>query len=105
MFNRIKNIFKKSAWNSNSWISFLWWFLWNTSIKDNEYVKFFTSWQYAAITAIADSVSWLNYRLWDGKDNEIHHEYLDFVNPDLLQNIAIFMKMAWTAYVWKVKAW
>ena len=105
MFNRIKNIFKKSAWNSNNWISFLWWFLWNTSIKDNEYVKFFIGWQYAAITAIADSVSWLNYRLWDGKDNEIHHEYLDFVNPDLLQNIAIFMKMTWTAYVWKVKAW
>ena len=105
MFNRIKNIFKKSAWNSNNWISFLGWFLWNTSIKDNEYVKFFTGWQYAAITAIADSVSWLNYRLWDGKDNEIHHEYLDFINPDLLQNIAIFMKMTWTAYVWKVKAW
>ena len=105
MFNWIKNIFKKSEWNSSSWISFLWWFLWNTSIRDNEYVKFFTGWQYAAITAIADSVSWLNYRLSDGKDHQINHKYLDFVTPDLIQNIAIFMKMTWTAYVWKVKVW
>ena len=105
MFNRIKNIFKKSEWNSSSWISFLWWFLWNTSIRDNEYVKFFIGWQYAAITAIADSVSWLNYRLSDGKDHQINHKYLDFITPDLIQNIAIFMKMTWTAYVWKVKVW
>ena len=105
MFNRIKNIFKKSEWNNSSWISFLWWFLWNTSIRDNEYVKFFIGWQYAAITAIADSVSWLNYRLSDGKDHQINHKYLDFITPDLIQNIAIFMKMTWTAYVWKVKVW
>ena len=104
MFNRIKNIFKKSEWTHN-WISFLWGFLWNTTIKDNEYVKFFIGWQYAAITAIADSVSGLNYRLSDGKDKQIFHPYLEFVTPELLQNIAIFMKMTGSAYVWKVMAW
>jgi len=103
MFNRIKNIFKKSEWTHN-WISFLWGFLWNTTIKDNEYVKFFIGWQYAAITAIADSVSGLNYRLSDGKDKQIFHPYLEFVTPELLQNIAIFMKMTGSAYVWKVMA-
>ena len=30
---------------------------------------------------------------------------MDLITPDLIQNIAIFMKMTWTAYVWKVKAW
>ena len=104
MFNRIKNIFKKSEWSHN-WISFLWGYIWDNSIKDNEYVKFFTGRQYAAITAIADSVSGLNYRLSDGHDKQIHHEHLEFVTPDLLQNISIFMKMTWTAYVRKVKAW
>lgn len=106
MFNRIKNIFKKWEWNNNSsWISFLWWFLWNTSIRDNEYVKFFIGRQYAAITAIADSVSCLNYRLSDSHDKQINHKYLELVTPDLIQNISIFMKMTWTAYVWKVMAW
>ena len=106
MFNRIKNIFKKSEWNSpSSWISFLWWFLWNTTIRDNEYVKFFIGWQYAAITAIADSVSSLDYRLSDWHDKQINHKYMDLITPDLIQNIAIFMKMTWTAYVWKVMAW
>ena len=105
MFNRIKNIFKKSEWNSSSWISFLWWFLWNTTIRDNEYVKFFIGWQYAAITAIADTVSSLDYRLSDWHDKQINHKYMDLITPDLIQNIAIFMKMTWTAYVWKVKAW
>ena len=105
MFNRIKNIFKKSEWNSSSWISFLWWFLWNTTIRDNEYVKFFIWWQYAAITAIADTVSSLDYRLSDWHDKQINHKYMDLITPDLIQNIAIFMKMTWTAYVWKVKAW
>ena len=105
MFNRIKNIFKKSEWNSSSWISFLWWFLWNTTIRDNEYVKFFIGWQYAAITAISDTVSSLDYRLSDWHDKQINHKYMDLITPDLIQNIAIFMKMTWTAYVWKVKAW
>lgn len=105
MFNRIKNIFKKSASETSSWISFLWWFLWNTTIRDNEYVKFFIGWQYAAITAIADTVSSLDYRLSDWHDKQINHKYMDLITPDLIQNIAIFMKMTWTAYVWKVKAW
>ena len=105
MFNWIKNIFKKSEWNSpSSWISFLWWFTWNPAIRDNEYVKFFIGRQYAAITAIADSISGLNYRLSDGKDKQIFHNYLEFVTPELIQNIAIFMKMTWTAYVRKVMA-
>ena len=102
MFNRIKNIFKKSEWNSSSWISFLWWFLWNTTIRDNEYVKFFIGWQYAAITAISDSVSSLNYRLADKNDKDINHEYMNYITPELLQNIAIFMKLCWTAYLWNV---
>ena len=102
MFKRIKNIFKKSEWNNSSWISLLWWFHWNTSLSDNECVKFFQSWQYAAITAIADSVSSLNYRLADKNDKDIDHEYMKYITPELLQNIAIFMKLCWTAYVWKV---
>ena len=104
MFNRIKNIFKKSEWTHN-WISFLWGYLDNERIRDNEYVNFFIGWQYAAITAIWDSVSWLNFRLSDWKDNQIFHPYLEFVTPELIQNITIFMKMTGSAYVWKVKAW
>jgi len=68
-------------------------------------VNFFIGWQYAAITAIWDSVSWLNFRLSDWKDNQIFHPYLEFVTPELIQNITIFMKMTGSAYVWKVKAW
>ena len=59
--SRLKCIFKKSI-SSHNRISFLWNFIEYRNIRDNDYVKFFIGWQYAAITAIADSVSCLNYR-------------------------------------------
>lgn len=99
MFTRIKNIFKKSE---SGFLSLFGGFNRDKTIKDHEYVNFFVSWQYAAITAIADSLSGLNWRLADKQDKEIKHEYSDYITPDLLQNIAIFMKMTGTAYVWKV---
>lgn len=99
MFTRIKNIFKKSE---SGFLSLFGGFNGDKTIKDHEYVNFFVGWQYAAITAIADSLSGLNWRLADKQDKEIKHEYSDFITPELLQNIAIFMKMTGTAYVWKV---
>ena len=110
MFDQIKNIFKKSDNNQNIskksnsswWISLFSWYFSSKSIKDNEYISFFTSWQYAAITAIADSISSLNYRLANKNDQDISHEYMSFITPELLQNITIFMKLCWTAYLWKV---
>lgn len=99
MFTRIKNIFKKSE---SGFLSLFGGFNGDKTIKDHEYVNFFVGWQYAAITAIADSLSGLNWRLADKQDKEIKHEYSEFITPDLLQNIAIFMKMTGTAYVWKV---
>lgn len=99
MFTRIKNIFKKSE---SGFLSLFGGFNGDKTIKDHEYVNFFVGWQYAAITAIADSLSGLNWRLADKQDKEIKHEYSDYITPDLLQNIAIFMKMAGTAYVRKV---
>ena len=99
MFTRIKNIFKKSE---SGFLSLFGGFNGDKTIKDHEYVNFFVSWQYAAITAIADSLSGLNWRIADKQDKEIKHEYSDFITPELLQNIAIFMKMTGTAYVWKV---
>lgn len=99
MFTRIKNIFKKSE---SGFLSLFGGFNGDKTIKDHEYVNFFVSWQYAAITAIADSLSGLNWRIANKQDKEIKHEYSDFITPELLQNIAIFMKMTGTAYVWKV---
>lgn len=72
------------------------------AIKDHEYVNFFVGRQYAAITAIADSLSGLNWRLANKKDQAIQHEYLEYITPELINNIAVFMKMAGTSYIWKV---
>ena len=99
MFARLKNIFKKSE---TGFLTLFWGFGWDKAIKNHEYVNFFVGWQYAAITAISDSLSGLNWRIADKQDKEIKHEYSDFITPELLQNIAIFMKMTGTAYVWKV---
>lgn len=101
MLERLKWIFKKSV--TEDFYPIFWTYSQEKTIKSDEYVKFFTSWQYAAITAIADSIAGLNYRLANNKDEAISHEYLDLITPELLQNIAVFMKMTWTAYVWKVK--
>ena len=99
--NRLKHIFKKSNQSFQNVFSFF-----NTyrenRLRDDEYVNYFIGWQYAAITAISDSISSLQYRLADKNDNDIKHEYLSYVTPDLLWSIATFMKLCWTAYVWKV---
>lgn len=71
-------------------------------LREDEMLSFFVGWQYAAITAIADSISGLNWRIADKKDQEIQHEYAELITPEFLQNIAVFMKTTGTAYVWKV---
>ena len=104
MLNRFKNIFKKSnsEWNNQNRISLIWNYFSNKSIRNDEYVKFFIGWQYAAITAIADSVSSLNYRLADKNDSDLDNEYMSYITPELLWNITTFMKLCWTAYLWKI---
>ena len=100
--NWLKQIFKKSTTkNFNNFIPLLWHYK-DNKINDNEYVKFFKGRQYAAITAISDSISSLQYRLADKSDNDITSEYLEFISPDLLGSIATFMKLCWTAYLWKI---
>jgi hypothetical protein len=101
MKNWFKNIFKKSNSVSN-WIPYSWFSSWETKLSDSEYVQFFIWWQYAAITAISDSISSLQYRLADKYDRDLKHEYLNLISPDLLGSIATFMKLCWTAYVWKI---
>lgn len=99
MFDRIKKILKKSE---SGFLALLGGFRGERRIREDEYVNFFVGRQYAAITAIADSLAGLNWRLANKKDQEIQHEYLEYITPELLQNIAIFIKMTGTAYVWKI---
>ncbi len=100
MFKFLKSIFKKSN-PSNNPLSLFWWYS-KSSIPLWDYFSYFTSWQYTAVTTIADSLSSLNYRLADKEDSDLNHEYLEYITPELLQNITIFMKITWTAYVLKV---
>lgn len=100
MFKFLKSIFKKSN-PSNNRLSLFWWYS-KSSIPLWNYFSYFTSRQYTAVTTIADSLSSLNYRLADKEDSDLNHEYLEYITPELLQNITIFMKITWTAYVLKV---
>lgn len=100
MFKFLKSIFKKSN-PSNNRLSLFWWYS-KSSIPLWDYFSYFTSWQYTAVTTIADSLSSLNYRLADKEDSDLNHEYLEYITPELLQNITIFMKITWTAYILKV---
>ena len=100
MFSRIKKVFKKTE---SGFLALFGGFFGDKAIKDHEYISFFVGRQYAAITAIADSLSGLNWRLANKKDQAIQHEYLEYITPELINNIAVFMKMTGTAYVWKIK--
>ena len=100
MFKFLKSIFKKCN-PSNNRISLFGWYS-KSSIPLWDYFSYFTSWQYTAVTTIADSLSSLNYRLADNEDSDLNHAYLEYITPELLQNITIFMKITWTAYVLKV---
>ncbi len=100
MFTFLKSLFKKSITTNNFFSLFSQYT--KPSLLNNEYFSYFTSWQYTAVTTIADSLSSLNYRLADNHDNDLHHEYLTYITPELLQNITIFMIITWTAYTLKV---
>ena len=100
MFARIKKMFTKTQ---SGFLALFGGFFGDKAIKDHEYINFFVGRQYAAITSIADSLSGLNWRLANKKDQAIQHEYLEYITPELINNIAVFMKMTGTAYVWKIK--
>lgn len=100
MFDRIKKILKKSE---SGFLALFGGLSGERRIREDEYVNFFVGRQYAAITAISDSLAGLNWRLANKKDQEIQHEYLEYITPELISNIAIFIKMTGTAYVWKIK--
>lgn len=59
-------------------------------LSKSEYLRYYDSWVWLAVSTIASDFSALDFRLQkDGKD--IDHEYLKLITVPLLENIASYL--------------
>lgn len=81
---------------------------WHDPIKNLtrwEYLRMFTSWVYAAVTAISDSVVGLQYGLKDKSGNNTDDPLMKLITPELLEAMVIYTKLGGACYIWKVLLW
>lgn len=107
---------KKIVWGIGKSLWFMWWTdssfyplsyspYSQAQMSRGDYLGLYTGWIYTAVTAIADSVSDLEYQLLANEDSVegIDHKYMDLITTDLLSSITSFLKLTWEAYIYKYK--
>lgn len=106
--NKIKNFFVNDTWNSES----TFYPVLNSSfaprqIGQTDLLQQYKWWVFPCVNVISESIMGLDYHLKSSKnsDKEINNKNLDLVNPELFRNIAWFMKLAWTCFLWWDKIW
>lgn len=115
MLKGLTSMLKKSinwdiTWNSWDWQNF--YPLTNTqfnvrTLNRTDYLNLYTSWVYSAVNAIANSTADLDFILKRNKNStdNIDHEYLNLITPDLLIQIVSFLQLNGSAYVYMSKFW
>lgn len=81
----------------------------NTSYRVNhltrsDYLRLYTGWQYLAVSTIADSVSDLDYGVYQWEE-QVEHEDLWLVSYELLQQITSSLQLTGSAYLYKNMIW
>jgi phage portal protein BeeE len=67
-----------------------------------DYLEAYKGWVFRAVTTIASKTASLDFHLVDPKSGkQLDHEYLPLIKYDLLENIAAFMKLNGSCFVWK----
>lgn len=73
------------------------------TMTTTDYIKLYTSWQYLAVSTIANSVSDLDRSLTRTKndDKEINHKHFDLITFDLLLKITSSVQLTGSAFLYK----
>ena len=106
LIDRIKSAFSVK-WFTNNTEGFFYPFTntsyWVKQLSRSDYLRLYTSWQYVAVSTIANSIAELETTLTRtvNDDKEINHPYRDLITYDMLVDIVSFMQLAWSCYLWK----
>ena len=67
-----------------------------------DYLKEYKGWVYTCVSTIASRTASLDYHVLSPTGKQIDHEYLSLITYDLIEQIASFLKLNGSCYVWKV---
>ena len=72
------------------------------TMNKSDYLEAYKGWVFRAVTAIASKTASLDFHLVDARSGkQLDHGYLSLVRYDLIENIASFMKLNGSCFVWK----
>lgn len=72
------------------------------TMSRTDYLKEYKGWVFTCVSTIASRTASLDYHLLSDTGKQIDHEYLKFITYDLIEQIASFIKLNGSCYVWKV---
>jgi len=75
-----------------------------TSLSRWDYIKYFKSWQYIAITTIWDAMSAQKTVLKNKQWNERNHPYMKFMTSELINSVSHSYELFGTAYILMIRA-
>ena len=70
-------------------------------MSKSDYLTAYTGRVYTCVSAIAESVSDLEFVLKNKKGEAIDHMNMEHITPELLESIVSYMKLSGSCYLWK----
>lgn len=69
----------------------------------SDYIRLYISWQYVAVSTIANAVADINHSLTTkkGSEKEINHQHQQLLTYELLQTVVSSLQLTWSAYLLK----
>jgi len=76
---------------------------WVGELTRTDYLRLYTSWQYVAVSTIANTIGGLDKMLKRSVNNdaEILHKHMDLLTYDLIVTIISSLQLTWTCYLYK----
>lgn len=112
IFSKLFSWASEKSFEDEGWYSITQFFWgWNSSIykrySQSELLNLYKGWIYAWSDAIGDGMAMLDWNLYktEEKIDILNHEYINFIDSQMMKATAVFLKTLWEVYFYKMKAW
>lgn len=112
IFSKLFSWASEKSFADEGWYSITQFFWgWNSSIykrySQSELLNLYKGWIYAWSDAIGDGMAMLDWNLYktEEKIDVLNHEYINFIDSQMMKATAVFLKTLWEVYFYKMRAW
>lgn len=112
IFSKLFSWASEKSFEDEGWYSITQFFWgWNSGIykrySQSELLNLYKGWIYAWSDAIGDGMAMLDWNLYktEEKIDILNHEYINFIDSQMMKATAVFLKTLWEVYFYKMKAW